>query len=576
MMLVLSLMLTSALMSCDRSSAPPAFPTRTSGSPVAQNLEPAIELAPASGYAGTYVAVRGSGWRPSAMVVIKLADAQGQSSVLTAVTTDANGQFSSGFLYPIGERWLGPGNHQVVASIDGETVNAVAQFTVAPPAGVVAPSPASTITGTMVATATVSATMTPGTGAPTLTVTPAGISTPVFTSTATSVYMPHISVAPPSAAGRRVDLLWVPADPITRIRVGLSASDGAFRVLSTQEFAGLDRQGYELVTGDFNGDDVTDLLWNQKNEQGNRFAISQANGDGTFASPRMQEHRGRIWQNFKTLVGDINGDGRDDLVWNETIEEHNRIYAGLSNGDGTFLLPDYQDHRVPRWQGFKTLIGDVNGDGRDDLIWNETIEEHNRIYVGLSNGDGSFVLLDYQEHRGRLWQGFQTLIGDVNGDGLADLIWNETRDEQNRTYIGVSIGDGAFELLPYQDGAEPGWQGYQTLAGEVNGDGRTDLLWNYLDGDVNSFAAAISLGDGTFDFRPLQEHFIPDWTFFQTYVGDVNGDGLDDLIWNRTGNDQNQVAVGLSNGDGSFQLLPDQEIEPTHWGTTQTLLIHAD
>ena len=55
-----------------------------------------------------------------------------------------------------------------------------------------------------------------------------------------------------------------------------------------------------------------------------------------------------------------------------------------------------------------------------------------------------------QDHPARGWSGYQLLIGDVNGDGKADLVWNELGG-LNRFYVGLSQGNGKFQFLPAQD-----------------------------------------------------------------------------------------------------------------------------
>ena len=89
------------------------------------------------------------------------------------------------------------------------------------------------------------------------------------------------------------------------------------------------------------------------------------------------------------LIGDVNGDRKADLVWNWLGGDINRIYVGLSQGNNqpysTFQVQTPQDHPVRGgWSGYQLLIGDVNGDGKADLVWNSLGGDINRIYVGLS------------------------------------------------------------------------------------------------------------------------------------------------------------------------------------------------
>ena len=101
--------------------------------------------------------------------------------------------------------------------------------------------------------------------------------------------------------------------------------------------------------------------------------------------PKPQSWPSAGWENYQTLTGDLNNDGRMDLVWNRTNASGNFIHVGLSNGDGTFnLLPDFQSWPIAGWTGFQSLIGDLDNDGRMDLIWNLTDASENTLSVGLS------------------------------------------------------------------------------------------------------------------------------------------------------------------------------------------------
>ncbi len=348
----------------------------------------------------------------------------------------------------------------------------------------------------------------------------------------------------------------------------LPVAPGQFFFLPPQEHP---QSGWELfrpLLGDVNGDGRAEIIWNMTAEV-NLIYVGLAQADGSFDLLPVQERSERYWSGFKTLLGDLNGDGRGDLIWNETTE-HNRTYVGLGREDGTFDLLPFQDREERYWSGFQTFVGDVNGDGRGDLIWNETTE-HNRTYVGLGREDGTLAFLPFQDRAEQGWKGFRTLVGDVNGDGRSDLIWNGLAG-RNRVYTALGQKDGTFVLLPAQDHPrEEGWEGFRVLVGEVNGDGRSDLVWN-LTAQTNRLYVALGQEDGTFTFQEEgQERTEVGWGGFQTLVGDVNGDGRSDLVWNELAG-HNRIYVGLGQEEGTFTFLPVQDHTETDWEGFRTLL----
>ena len=160
--------------------APTATPTRLPG------LEPAIILDPGVGYAGVYVGVTGQGWPANTMVILALQDDRGRSGILAASTADPDGTISTGFLYPISDRWLNPGPNTVIAYTADGNVQSTAIFQVSrdgsgtvtvTPSATPSPLPSATATNTPVPAAT---------DAPAPTATSTRTATSMATSTATS------------------------------------------------------------------------------------------------------------------------------------------------------------------------------------------------------------------------------------------------------------------------------------------------------------------------------------------------------------------------------------------------------
>jgi hypothetical protein len=276
------------------------------------------------------------------------------------------------------------------------------------------------------------------------------------------------------------------------------------------------------------------------------------------------------WASYTLHVADVNGDRRADLIWN-LLSTNNRTFVALSNGDGTFkrALTNWTQAELG-WSTYKLHLADVNGDGRADLIWNE-LGDGNRTYVALANEDGTFKrALTAWDQPERGWRAYTLHVADLDDNGRADLIWNE-RATGNRTYVALSNGDGTFRrALTAWDQPETGWAAYILHVADVNHDRRADLIWNEL-GQLNRTYVALSNGDGTFR-RALTAWDQPEsgWTGALLHVADVNDDQNADLVWNQLG-DGNRTHTALSNGDGTFRRALTAWDQPEAGWTGATL-----
>jgi hypothetical protein len=184
--------------------------------------------------------------------------------------------------------------------------------------------------------------------------------------------------------------------------------------------------------GDFNDDERADLIHLRLGETaaGDTLWVSLStneNGVNQFAPPRMWGAQfGGRWGQY--LVGDFNGDDNSDLLFVEPSD--NTVHVNQADAAGTRFLGG-QRWVGPNWFGHRNgryLVGDFNGDGRDDLLFLEPAD--NSIHVSLTNEQGSAFFAPGSG----AWKG---------ANGFGGMTWG-------RHYVGNFDGQGGDDLLFFE------------------------------------------------------------------------------------------------------------------------------
>jgi hypothetical protein len=343
----------------------------------------------------------------------------------------------------------------------------------------------------------------------------------------------------------RMDMVWNHMGTTNQVVLGLSNGDGTFTMTAPFTHPESPAEGwanYETVVGDFNGDGTADLGWAYAGAAGTKVYLGVGNGDGSFGTPSVRILGTTNVAGYRVHVADTNGDGNDDLVFNR-LGSNNDVYTAVSNGSGNFTLTATGRHVYGSWGNYLAFVGDVNADGRQDLLWAATT----RSYIGPSNLAGAVTLPSaFYDPPTTGSSAPVKLAGDVNGDGRTDLIWADTTTAgTNGVVVGRSTGTGISFLARVNGNLQNGVP-LEVLAGDLNGDGRADLLWN-TQGAVNRVYGSLGTASGGFDFSPANQlHPVQtDWDQFTVYLADVNGNGRQDVIWNHAAS-ENRIYVGIS------------------------------
>ena len=304
-----------------------------------------------------------------------------------------------------------------------------------------------------------------------------------------------------------------------------------------------------IAENDFNGDGRSDILWRHDDGRMTNW-LGLSNGGFQDNAANAMTSVPNSWHVVGT--GDFNGDGRADILWRND-DGRTTNWLGLANGG-------YQDNAnasmvfVPNsWQ--VAGVGDINGDGRDDIIWRNT-DGRTTNWLGLANGgyfdnagpSSTFVPTSWQIAG----------VGDINGDGRDDLIWRNS-DGRTTNWLGLANG-GYFDNANASSTFVPtSW--HIAGVGDINGDGRDDLVWRNDDGRTTNWLGLAN--GGYFDNANASSTFVPtSWQI--AAIGDYNGDGRDDILW-RNSDGRMTDWLGLANGGYFDNAGASSTSVPTAW-----------
>ncbi|MGD0469076.1 MAG: FG-GAP-like repeat-containing protein [Terriglobales bacterium] len=292
------------------------------------------------------------------------------------------------------------------------------------------------------------------------------------------------------------------------------------------------------------------------------FSIAVAGASVSFLPPKTYETGGI--NPSSVAIADLRGDGKLDLVvaqcsTNSCPQAEGSVGVLLGNGDGTFQPPTVYD--AGGWNASSVIVTDVNGDGKLDIVVAGGCDPsldcagapfiHGYVGVLLGNGDGTFQPV--ATYSSGDYYAVSVAAADVNGNGKLDLVVANGFGEGS---VGVLLGNGDGTFQPAVTYDSGGYAARSVAVGDVNGDGKLDLVVaNFV-----SSVAGVLLGNGDGTFQPAVTYYVLFGVYMASIaLADVNGDGKLDILTSNCGynecsigNSGGDVGVLLGNGDGTF------------------------
>jgi len=271
-------------------------------------------------------------------------------------------------------------------------------------------------------------------------------------------------------------------------------------------------------------------------------------------------------------IGDLDCDGKADLVVVNTISNTVLVFRNTSTISGTISYAakvDFTTGLTP----VSVSTADLDGDGKADLVVTNVNSNTVSVFRNTSTGAGTISYapkVDFTTGSGP----FSFSIGDLDGDGRADLVVANASGKSVSVFRNTSMEAGTISFAPKVDfvtGESP----LSVSVGDLNGDGKADLAVANFSSNTVSILMNNSTGAGIISYAAKVD-FTTGLAPLSVSIGDLDGDGKADLAVANSGSDSVSVfRNSITPKEILAFSIPQQTISATINATNHTVNIEV-
>jgi hypothetical protein len=253
----------------------------------------------------------------------------------------------------------------------------------------------------------------------------------------TDGFVARVTYASPLVTAQTRAFVWQDAESQQAV-AAFTGGENGLQSLGAAAFSGLDPDPWRLAgAGDFNGDGIRDLVWQNADGRVKVSYLTGAMGTAVSSWGWLSPEASADWR--LAAVADVNRDGKPDLVFQHSQGQiEARLFGGTS---GTTLLGTAALGTAPSASWNVAGLADFNGDGILDVLWQHAASKGLQIWL-MTGAQGNILsgTMSLDHLRFSAWS--VVAVADLNADSKPDLVWADDATGD----ILVSLMNGASVL----------------------------------------------------------------------------------------------------------------------------------